>query len=100
MEELSLAEVTGRARNAIVAIWLRLEDLARSAHFAFDPSDTPTEFAGRVCDALRLDEDAMRRLATLYREARFSTHPLTGEQRREARGCLERLHADLTEGAR
>lgn len=90
----------GRTRNAVVAIWLQLEALARSAHFPFHPADSPAEFAGRACDAIGWDRNAMLRLAALYREARFSTHPLSAEQAVAARQCLARLRADLSEAAR
>ena len=50
-------------------------------------------------DPLDLDPAATDRLASLYREARFSTHPLGEEARAAARDALAVLHADLAAGA-
>lgn len=97
----ALAELgEGRPRNAIVALWLHLERVVRAADFPLRPSDTPTEFGERVAAAYRLDRGAMRRLADLYREARFSSHPLTTAQQDDARRSLRRLLADLQQDAR
>lgn len=87
----------GPPRNAIVAAWMRLEAAATSDRLVPHPSDTPSEFVGRVLSAYGLEETAIRRLADLYVEARFSRHRLTEAQRDEARACLERLLAGLTE---
>lgn len=97
----ALAELDeGRPRNAVVALWLHLERVVRAADFPLRPSDTPTEFGERVAATYRLDRSAMRTLADLYREARFSTHPLTAAQQGDARRSLRRLLADLKQGTR
>ena len=81
----------GTPRNAIVAAWIRLEDFAESHGVPRDPADTPAEFVERALATYDLDGAALQRLADLYREARFSTHPLGEAQRAEARACLEHL---------
>lgn len=81
----------GSPRNAVVACWIRLEDLATSRGLPRQPADTPSEFVARALEAYALDASALERLADLYREARFSVHPLTEAHRAEARTCLERL---------
>lgn len=86
---------TGSARNSIVAAWLRLEAAAESERFHRDPADTPTEFVTRVLASYPVDGDAIDRLAALYREARFSEHPLGEPQRDEAAACLGTLLAGL-----
>ncbi|KAA1418607.1 DUF4129 domain-containing protein [Nocardioides humilatus] len=94
----------GSPRNAIVAAWVRLEQAVEGEHFAHRPEETPTELVARVVASYRLDgaaeEGAIRRLAALYREARFSTHPVTEDHRAEAADCLRRLLASLRTGAR
>ncbi|MFC5729677.1 MULTISPECIES: DUF4129 domain-containing protein [Nocardioides] len=85
----------GPPRNAIVAAWLRLERAAVSERFARDPADTPSEFAERVLSSYALDAGAVGRLAALYREARFSEHPISEEQREQARSCLATLLVEL-----
>lgn len=94
------AVAEGPPRNAIVASWLRLEEAVTSALLPHHPSDTPTEFVERALSTYGLDEGAIRRLAVLYEEARFSQHPLTEAHRREARDCLDRLLARLAGSAR
>lgn len=85
----------GPPRNAIVAAWLRLECAAVSEHFARDPADTPSEFVARVLSSYSLDAGTIDRLAALYREARFSEHPISEAQRDQARSCLATLLVDL-----
>ncbi|WP_203337783.1 DUF4129 domain-containing protein [Nocardioides limicola] len=85
----------GPPRNAIVAAWLRLEGATLTEQLPRRLADTPTEFVERALTAYGLDEQPIRRLATLYEEARFSRHPVTEEHRLEARACLERLLAGL-----
>lgn len=104
VEETALADAladglaalgTGSARNSIVAAWLRLEAAAESERFHRDLADTPTEFVTRVLASYPVDGDAIDRLAALYREARFSEHPLGEPQRDEAAACLGMLLAGL-----
>lgn len=81
----------GSARNSIVAAWLRLEHASESEWFVRNPADTPSEFVERVLSSYTLDGEAIGRLAGLYREARFSSHPITDRQRDEAATCLATL---------
>ena len=90
----------GSPRNAIVAAWVRLEQAVEGERFPHRPEETPSELVERALAAYRLDGEAIRRLAALYREARFSSHPITEEHRREATDCLRRLLATLGTGAR
>ena len=59
------------------------------------PSDTAAEFVQRTLRSLDLDPRAIASLASLYREARFSEHPVGEDARAAARAALETLHADL-----
>lgn len=90
----------GSPRNAIVASWVRLEQAVEGDRFPHKPEETPSELVERALAAYRLDDEAIRRLAALYREARFSSHPITEEHRLEATACLRRLLATLGTGAR
>lgn len=85
----------GSPRNAIVAAWVRLEGAVHSERFPRRPEETPGELVERALAAYRLDREAIGRLAALYREARFSTHPITDEHRDDASACLSRLLATL-----
>lgn len=82
---------TGTPRNAIVAAWVQLEEYAAGHGLPRDPTDTPAEFVTRALAVYDLDAAVIERFADLYREARFSTHPMEERHRDEARACLEHL---------
>lgn len=102
LDESARALAMGSPRNAIVAAWVRLEQAVAGEHFAHHPEETPTELVRRVVASYHLDREseAIDRLATLYREARFSTHPITEDHRAEASDCLRRLLGSLRTEAR
>lgn len=85
----------GTPRDSIVVAWLRLEHAAETEWFVRNPADTPSEFAERVLTSYDLDAVVVGQLAALYREARFSDHSITDEQRDRARACLTTLLAGL-----
>ncbi len=89
----------GAPRNAIVRCWLRLERDVAAAGLSRRPADTSVEFTERVLARYTVDPEAIRELAALYREARFSEHPLDEESRRAALDALDRLHRALTDFA-
>jgi hypothetical protein len=89
------AVTEGAPRNAIVACWLRLQASVEAAGVPPRRSDTSAEFVQRALRSLDLDPRAVATLAALYREARFSEHPLGEGARDTARAALESLHADL-----
>lgn len=86
---------SGSARNAIVRCWLRLEHDVAAAGLERHRADTSAEFTERVLARYSVDTDAIHHLASLYREARFSEHPLDEESRRSALEALDRLHQAL-----
>lgn len=74
----------GEPRNAIVACWIHLEEIVAAAGHPRQPAETSADYTARVLTAAsNLDPDAVEALARLYREARFSSHPL-GEAHRAA----------------
>jgi hypothetical protein len=85
----------GDPRNAIVRCWARLEGSVAAAGVARESWETSAEYTVRVLHRLDLDPGAIGRLAALYREARFSGHPLGEEARTAAETALRRLHQDL-----
>jgi Domain of unknown function (DUF4129) len=85
----------GSPRNAIVECWLRLEKAVVAAGVRQDPADTSSEFTVRVLTTLHVDEVAIERLAALYREARFSDHPMGEDARRAAIDALDDIHDGL-----
>jgi len=86
----------GMPRNAIVRCWLRLEGDVAAAGLLRNSADTSAEFTERVLGRYTVDSEAIQELAALYREARFSQHPLDESARRAALDALGRLHQALS----
>lgn len=99
--QTQLADLTtGAPRNAVVACWLALEDAASQIGFYRKPSLTSAEFTEAVLAAYDLDGGAIRRLSSLYREARFSDHEITEQHRQAAAAALNTLRAELSARSR
>lgn len=94
-EQRALLTTQGEPRNAIVACWHRFEQQASGAGVVRQPWQTTAEFVLEVLDLVGADRGAVARLADLYREARFSDHPITDEHRRAALDALDAVHASL-----
>lgn len=90
----------GDPSNAVVACWVDLEQAVAQAGVERRPSETSAELTIRVLDALEVDRRALRTLGALYREARYSAHPLTEQQRVSAQEALAALHRSLPLGTR
>lgn len=88
---------SGTPRNAVVACWIALEEAVAGSGLYQNPSMTSAEFAEEVLEAHTLDEQAIRRLSALYREARFSGHAITEQHRDAAAGALQTLSAELSQ---
>lgn len=88
----------GDARNAIVAAWHRFEVQGDRAGVPRRASETSSEYALRILDLAEADTGPVGRLAELYREARFSDHPITEAHRSEALAALAGIRRSL--GAR
>jgi Domain of unknown function (DUF4129) len=82
-------------RNGIVACWHRFEEQAADAGVAREEWETSAEFTLRVLELVDADHEAVTRLAALYREARFSDHPLDESHRTAALAALDAIHARL-----
>ncbi len=85
----------GEPRNAIVACWDRFEEQAERVGLARRPWETSSEFTIRLLDAVSADGSAVTRLALLYREARFSEHEITEQERSSAVDALRVIHASI-----
>jgi hypothetical protein len=94
-EEQRAALHHGSPRNAIVACWLRLEAAVVAAGVTRDPADTSAELTQRVLASHHVEPVAIARLADLYREARFSEHPMGEDARRAAIESLDAVHDGL-----
>jgi len=94
-DEAYLALLSGQPRNAIVACWDRFEQQAELVGAARKPWETSSEFTWRLLEAVSADSPAVGRLEVLYREARFSTHPIDEDRRTRATEALRAIHLSL-----
>lgn len=85
----------GEPRNAIVACWVDLEDAASAAGLPRHPAETAAEYTIRVLHTWDIAPAALGGLAELYREARYSRHPITEVHRAKAVDRLTTVHEDL-----
>lgn len=85
----------GDRQRAIIACWIRLEQIAEAAGFARQSSETSTELADRWLARLPLSRQPLLTLAALYREARYSSHRLPDSALDTARGALEQLRREI-----
>jgi Domain of unknown function (DUF4129) len=95
----------GTPANAVVAAWVRLEEAVRGAGLRDDDSRTSTELVTSVIRGLGVRQAPLDQLAALYREARFSRHPVGEDARARAGEALREIQVDLhrvasTTGAR
>lgn len=91
LPDLQRAVIAGSPRAGIIAAWIRLEQLAVDSGVSLRRSETPAELTIRVLDGLEVPGRWVLRLADLYREARFSDHPMTERDRAEAGTCLAQI---------
>ena len=89
----------GTPRNGIVECWHRFERQAAEAGLERQNWETSSEFTLRMLEIVSADSGAVAGLAQLYREARFSHHPLDEEARSRAVAALDAVHAGLTSPA-
>jgi len=94
-DEQRLMLLAGDPRNAIVECWNRFEVQAAWAGVARRAWETPAEHTLRILDLVDADEGAVSLLAARFREARFSEHAVTEEDRQRAVDALDRIHATL-----
>ncbi len=85
----------GTPAQGIIAAWARLEATLHEVGVPLPASRTASEVSLEVLDRFVVAPDALRTLADLYREARWSRHPLTEGDRATAAAAYRALDADL-----
>ena len=83
------------ARDAIISCYAAMEHSLAAAGAPRRAADTPEELLRRAVGAGVLRTPAAGRLTTLFREARFSPHPLGPAQRDAAQTALDEIARDL-----
>lgn len=108
-EALAAALLAGRsalagddARAAIIACYAAMEASFEQVGVVRERSDSPSDLLRRVTSPDLHDDEAQHAatLTELFREARFSTHPMTARQLDEARRALDAVAAALAERIR
>lgn len=85
-------------RAAIIACYRAMESSLGTAGVEHRVTDAPEDFLSRAAGSGIALPDAAWQLTELFREARYSTHPMTADQRERAAGALARLRAELVVG--
>jgi len=93
LEELS--DTDRDPRRAVIACWVRLEQAAAAAGTLRHPGDSPTDLVGRLLNEQLVDGQVLAALLDVYRQARYATHTVDDQMRRQAVSALQRLRADL-----
>lgn len=87
----------GTPAEGIIAAWSHLEATLHEAGVPLPRSRTSSEVSLDVLRRFSVDETTLRTLAGLYREARWSQHPLSEEDRARAAAAYRTLDAALRE---
>jgi uncharacterized protein DUF4129 len=94
-------------RRAVIACWVRLEQVAAAAGTPRQVADTPTDLVTRLLAAhcavphpaaapIGVDPGVLAAFAEIYRRARYATHGVDEQMRGQARTALERIRSELT----
>ncbi|RAG82758.1 DUF4129 domain-containing protein [Streptacidiphilus pinicola] len=86
-------------RTAIIACYAAMERSLAHGGISRRKADTPTDLLRRAAEAGLVQGAAAQTLTDLFREARYSTHPLGEAQRDQARTALESIGAHLARAA-
>lgn len=93
-----LSDTDRDPRRAVIACWVRLEQAAAAAGTPRHAGDSPTDLVARLLAEQRVEAAVLTPFADVYRQARYATHTVDDQMRRQAVTALERLRADLGAG--
>lgn len=82
-------------RRAVIACWVRLEEVAAAAGVPRFESDTAADLVVRLLRAGEVSEPVLASFADVYRLARYATHTVDEQMRTRARTALARLREEL-----
>ncbi|MFK4546243.1 hypothetical protein RKD29_005839 [Streptomyces tendae] len=94
----ALAGTGDDARTAVIACYAAMEDALAASGVPRHASDSPADLLSRAADAGFAPGSAAPRLTALFREARYSSHPMDASHRAAAADALEEIASLL--GAR
>ncbi|WP_405594438.1 DUF4129 domain-containing protein [Streptomyces sp. NBC_01092] len=81
----------GDARAAVIACYAAMEDALAASGVQRRASDSPADLLTRAVDAGLAPTAAAPRLTALFREARYSSHPMDATHREAAAEALETI---------
>jgi len=82
-------------RKAVIAAYARMEKILGAHGYARRPSEAPVEYLTRVLTDLRITEEAVTKLTSLFSRAKFSEHEIGPEAKEEAIDALVSLRDQL-----
>lgn len=91
----ALAGTGEDARAAVIACYAAMEDALAASGVPRHASDSPADLLSRAAGAGFAPGPAAPRLTALFREARYSSHPMDAAHRQAAADCLEEIAALL-----
>jgi hypothetical protein len=94
-EAIDDLEAEPDARRAVIAAYARMEGVLARNGLRRTASETPTEYLRRILLGLTTRVEAVRRLTTLFEQAKFSDHAIDGGMKREAIDALRSIRDDL-----
>ncbi|MGV9279191.1 DUF4129 domain-containing protein [Streptomyces sp. NPDC003730] len=95
----ALADGGEDAREAVIACYAAMEDALAASGVPRRASDSPADLLSRAVGAGFAPGQAATRLTALFREARYSSHPMDTSHRAAAAAALEALASLLGEPA-
>ncbi|MFE2457330.1 DUF4129 domain-containing protein [Streptomyces sp. NPDC059402] len=87
----ALAGTDDDARAAVIACYAAMEDALAASGVRRQASDSPADLLTRAADAGFAPGPAGPRLTALFREARYSSHPMDASHRAAAAAALEEI---------
>ncbi len=85
------------ARRAVIAAYARMEGVLARHGLRRLPSETPFEYLRRILLGLTSHADAVKRLTSLFEQAKFSRHEIDSAMKQDAIGALREIRDDLRE---
>jgi len=83
------------ARRAVIAAYARMERVLARHGLHRRPSETPLEYLRRILLGLTARGEAVRRLTSLFEQAKFSRHEIDEGMKQDAIGALREIRGDL-----
>ncbi|MBZ6130126.1 DUF4129 domain-containing protein [Streptomyces olivaceus] len=95
----ALADTGADARAAVIACYAAMEDALVASGVPRHASDSPADLLTRAAEAGLAPGRAAPRLTALFREARYSSHPMDASHREAAADALEEIASLLRDRA-